>query len=327
MIQITSEIKSDLKFIESSIAIGGFGNLIQRDIRTIHDKIKIISKYTDNILLIHQHEIISNEEFLNKVYDIIESYPQFNLKFLCATSTELKHSISPLVSLIQWKDLTTRQYISWNFNKTENIFNQTNFIKSNKIHKGIFSVRKQSNVRDYIFSNLHTSKFDGIIRYAKWSINTQEETPYQKTEMYKKFPTFLELIDEYKKSYVSFVIESKESDTMNPLTEKTLISFLTRTMPIILNGRNYIKELSKMGFYVFNDEFGFDIEDDLLPSFSETRYNKFLYCIKRYNKMSKKDISNMYSNNIEKINHNYILANYFINNSLKFPVKYLENIT
>lgn len=93
---------------------------------------------------------------------------------------------------------------------------------------------------------------------------------------------------------------------LNQISEKILIAFLTKTIPIVYAGVDYIKELTDVGFYVWNSEFGFDNGDGLEID-NEIKMNNFVNCINFYNKNTIDDIKNLYHNNIDKIQKNYEL--------------------
>ena len=266
------------------------------------------STNSDKISLVNYHECFSKLERLNEVRKIIKEHSDKEILISASTTTSIDNLYEPLVNIFFWKSANIRQDISWNSWKTQiSLFDERYYKSYPKTNKGILSVRKENERRNYLFSLINNNTFDGIIRYGKWPWHEDIENnnPIY-LNLVNKFPTFLDLISEYKSSYVSFVVETELSDFMNPLTEKTLISFLTKTMPIVLGGKNYIKELKDMGFYVWNDEFGFDADE--LQSFDLNKVDSYFNCIEKYNQMSKSEISDMYSKNIDKIEHNYNLV-------------------
>ena len=105
----------------------------------------------------------------------------------------------------------------------------------------------------------------------------------------------------------------QESEIQNQLSDKTLFAFLTKTMPIVYGGKNYIKELKKMGFYVWNDEFGYGDGDNYHSSLP-IKINKFSNCIDYYNRYSIDDISLLYDLNKEKIEKNFEIAKIVLEN-------------
>jgi hypothetical protein len=59
-----------------------------------------------------------------------------------------------------------------------------------------------------------------------------------------------------------------------------------------------------MGFYIWNDEFGFG-EFDYMDYFDESKIIKYIESINNFNKMSKNEIIELYNTNIDKIENNY----------------------
>ena len=302
----SDEIKYQLDFAKKSKIFYLVGKTNELELKENLGKLK---KYLDstkfkNISLVNYHECFSTIQFINDVTDIVNEHSDKEIYISSSTSTPFEHFYNPLVNIFFWKTAKMREDISITSNGSFlNLFTE-NFYKGDfkKINKGILSVRRETDLRNYLFSIIDDSKFDGIFRYAKWIDWHEKETSIHFNQV-NKFPTFLQLIDEYKKSYVSFVVETEMTDFMNPLTEKTLISFLTKTIPIVLGGKSYVKELKEMGFYVWNDEFGFDGDEYETFSFDKVKsYNK---CIETYNQMSINEIQDIYNSNIDKIEHNY----------------------
>lgn len=261
------------------------------------------------------HETISDLSYLNAIYKIIED---FKIDAIISTSTTsfFNKSTHPLTNLLMWRDVTTRKTISWNSEHNIPIFNDTFFYgkRVNEIrkYKGILSVRKQNEIRKYVFDN--NPKIDnGIVRYANWPQNV--ENLIEDNESIDKFPTLDKLIEEYSNSYFSFIIESEHGDTdINPtanLTEKTLIGLLTGTMPIVLGGKNMISDLSKMGITVWNDKFGFG-DGDNYSTYSNYKADAFLRCIDNVNKLSISEVKSIWNSNIELIQKNYDLISYLL---------------
>lgn len=305
---LSSKIKYQLDFAKKSkifyITIVANEVDYKKNISNLKQFLK--STKEDKISLVNYHECFSRIERLNEVIEIIKQSDK-EILISAATSTPLDNLYEPLVNIFFWRNARTRYDISWKSDEIDFYLFDKKWYESDfeKQTKGILSVRKETDFRNKLFSFIDESKFDGIFRYAKWTGARQDETSEYLTNK-NKFPTFIELIKEYQKSYCSFVIESELSEWMNPFTEKTMIPFLTKTLPIVLGGQNYIKELKDMGFYVFNDEFGFESADEL-PTFDLNKAIYYHKCIENYNKMSVQEISELYNKNIDKIEHNYNL--------------------
>lgn len=263
------------------------------------------STKSDKISLVNYHECFSRTDRLNEVRDIINQNNDKTIFISAATSTSIDNLYNPLVNIFFWKSARTRYDISWKSDEIDFYLFDKKWYESDfkKQIKGILSVRKETDFRNKLFSFIDASKFDGVFRYAKWTGSRNDET-FEYLNQKNKFPTFIELIKEYQKSYCSFVIESELSEFMNPFTEKTMISFLTKTMPVVLGGQNYVKELKEMGFYVFNDEFGFG-DSDTLPTFDSNKAIGYNKCIEKYNSFTFEEITDMYKSNIDKIENNY----------------------
>lgn len=310
-----SEIEYQLEFIKNCDV---FRIILYRSETIFKDSLNKLNSYIElnkpkKLLILNSYEITEYSDRIESIRQLMNSY-DIEYYISLATSTSIDNCLHPLVNICFWSDVSTRKSIKWKItnNNSFKLFDISNFENIlNKSVRGIFSMRKELTKRNHIEGELQKiGKFDGIYRYIKYPRNYNKE--FNDDEI-SKYPTFFELINEYKSSYISFIVESDvQEQFMNPLTEKTLISFLTKTMPIVLGGANYVKELKEMGFYVWNDEFGFDDYSDSLYRFKIEKIKKFVGCIDYFNKMSKKDIDNMYIDNIEKIESNYNLVKRFL---------------
>lgn len=303
----SDEVKYQLDFAKKSKIFYLVGKTNEFDLQQNLLKLKKYLNSTNfkKISLVNYHECFSTIEFIQNVQDIIKHHTDKEIYISASTSTQFDNFYHPLVNILFWKSAKMREDISIKSSGNFlNLFNEKFYIDGfKKTNKGILSVRRETDLRNNLFSIINKSVFDGIIRYAKWlDWNEHESVDY--LNKINDFPTFIELIDEYKSSYVSFVVETEMTDFMNPLTEKTLIAFLTKTMPVVLGGQNYVKELKEMGFYVFNDEFGFG-DSDTLPTFDLNKLIGYTKCIEKYNSFTFEEITNMYNSNIDKIENNY----------------------
>jgi hypothetical protein len=119
-------------------------------------------------------------------------------------------------------------------------------------------------------------------------------------------------------SYVSFVIESS-NDTEDDLrfTEKTVRTFLLKTIPLLINVWGYNKALRSHGIQTFEDVFGLDENWDECGEVE--RMNKFITALENFNKLSIKEIEEIYfSESIQrKLNINFeIIMDSFKDNNL-----------
>lgn len=279
-------------------------------------KLKVFVTNSNNtkISIVSFYELFLIQSHIDKVIEFMKSQ---NKEFYLSapTSTKLDNFFEPLVNIYFWKSRQIGSNVSWISYLNNNgifLFEKNRYqITESKNNKGILSIRKKTKKRDYLNSIIDSKSFEGIYRYIEYP----QQYGYElKTHTINQYPSMEDLINEYKKSFISFVAETdfielpKSIPTkMNQLSEKTLIAFLTKTMPIVLGGKNYVKELKDMGFYVWNDEFGFGNGD----SKSNTDYEKidlFNNCITTYNKMSKEDITKLYNSNLDKIENNYYIV-------------------
>ena len=277
-----------------------------------NDVSKIIDVYFDNY---DKFTIVLREEtfkFYETLYRIYNKVNETNKEILIssATSTDGYLFTHPLVNLCFWQGSNHKKYINWN-SETIDWFDKSYYTNFEKNTKGILSVRKKSIIRDRLFNKINN--FDGIFRYASWAVFDGDETESLLKQTHD-FPSILELISQYCKSYISFVVETHTSEITNQLSDKTIFAFLTKTMPVVYGGSNYVRELKDMGFYVWNDEFGFDNGDIHHPA-SELKQYKFANCIENFNNLSIMDVQTMYNQNKDKIEKNFELIKVVLENN------------
>ena len=277
----------------------------------IRDSISGGKKY----IFYYEHETINNLNYLNNIYKIIE---EFKIDALISTSTTstFPRSTHPLTNFLMWRNVHTRKNISWKSEENIPIFDKSFYygkkIEGDRQYKGILSVRKENEIRDYLF-NKNPKIDNGIVRYAKWPHNSPNLS--ENKNHIDKFPLLSDVIKEYENSYFSFIVESEHGDSdVNPttnLTEKTLIGLLTGTMPIILGGRGIISDLENIGIKVWNKEFGFE-EGDSYSNYSEYKIDSFIKCIENVNKLSMSEIKEYWNTNKKIIQNNYDLISYIL---------------
>jgi hypothetical protein len=307
-------VKKQIEFINNS-DIFRILTFIKTDFlfEEMFSKLKIFVKNSNNtkISIVSFYEIFLFQSHIDKIVEFMESQ---NKEFYLSapTSTKLDNFFEPLVNIYFWKSRIIGSDVSWvSYLNNSGIF----LFKKNryeifqpKNNKGILSIRKKTKKRDYLNSIFDVNSFEGIYRYIEYPQQYGREL---KTDTINQYPSMEDLINEYKKTFISFVVETDLIESpkfipskMNMLTEKTLIAFLTKTIPIVLGGKNYVKELKEMGLYVWNDEFGFANGDSLQNS-DYNKINLFNECINTYNKITKEDIEKIYNNNLDKIQNNY----------------------
>lgn len=308
------QIEKQIDWFKTKKAIGWHPDNSEDDVRNIIEN-------TDDFFFYTSHEFYSDN--LDILIKLIDEYPNKKIFISQPTTTQFKHSFHPIVSLLHFANLhelyinPMKDNVIWQLGEYEsdsitagyfNLINKDNFKNLSKSNKGILSVRKQNDTRDKIFDKIDFHKFDGIIRYIKveTSINHdyKKETLLPHHYQMNKNPKTSDLVKEYCKSFVSFVIETDTKDSKYTcITEKTILPFLTQSLPVIYGGIDYIKHLNDMGFYTFNDELGFST--DSLDYGDERKIDNFLEMINRYNKLSYSEIKKIYKQNYKKIKNNY----------------------
>lgn len=324
MYRIPTVLRDEIDYIKNSSVISiqcsndiGESNLNNRSVIN-----KLSGKQTYIFSL--REEVIHTDEILQ---DLIKTAKEKSLDFkiLSSTSTEFEHTIHPLVSLTQWNGNSARNQINWDFDDTIVTFKKDTFdfapTSNHREYKGILSVRKNNPTRNMFF-NKDVKINDGIVRYANWPNFGNETSKLLKTK--SKFPTFLELIEEYKNSLFSFIMETSEpyndnNNTKthhNSLSEKTILAFLSGTMPIVLGGSGYVKELTEMGFKVWNNDFGFSNADER-DDYDKVGLDYFYECLNQVNTMTLNAAKKYWDTYKKDIQHNFdIISTYVLNNEL-----------
>lgn len=314
MINLPKRVYKEFDVLQNGIIL----HINQYDWNTLEESKSIIKKTIKNnnkYLFLYEHETISDLNYLNNIYKIIEEF-KIDAYILTSTTSTFPRSTHPLTNFLMWRNVDTRKNISWKSEQNIPIFDKSFYygkkVEGERKYKGILSVRKENHIRDYVFSK--NPKIDsGIIRYANWPHNG--ENLVEDLDRINKFPNLDKLIEEYTNSYFSFIIESEHGDSnLNPttnLTEKTLIGLVTGTMPIVLGGRGIISDLENMGIKVWNNEFGFG-EGDFYSNYSEYKTDSFLKCIENVNKLSLNEVKQYWNKNKEIIQNNYNLVSYLL---------------
>lgn len=262
-------------------------------------------KHFDKFTILCPQEVFSDLEYLNNLQTIIKNNSEKEIYISCSTSTEYEYSLNPLLNILFWRDTWSRNSIAWESGDIS-IFDESNYILSEKNIKFVLSSRKKRKKRDYIFKNL-VGNYDGIVRYASWPEDGEHDTRWEIKNKHK-FPTWIDIIKEYNSSFVAFVIETDSSSYINQVSEKLFLAFLTKCIPVVLpNETNLVSEIEKMGFYTFNEYFGLKENTN-----ENTNLDGFIYVIEKINKMSLSDIETIYNQNKDKIEHNYKLIRYLL---------------
>jgi len=276
-------------------------------------------KNRDRLIVVSQAESFGNMKLYDSILKIIDENPDKDIRISSATASKFPFSTHPLTNLIMWKDVVGRNDVMW---VCENAPTFPNFTKDNivtcenKNIKSIISVRKQNDLRKYLFDNIHPTDIDGICRYYHWHPDIENDDI--KTWKTEKIRTISELHGDYSSSFISFVVETELGDSStnftSTFTEKTLFSIVNGTMPIILGSKNLINDLKKIGIKTFNEEFGFGNVSDFYDSHSTKRIDKFIECIHNVKNTNITDVEKMWIDNRDSIQKNYdIVASILFN--------------
>lgn len=257
----------------------------------IIEKVLEYSKHHSTFLLLIYFEIIFDSRDFQKISECLNSIPN-KVWIMSTTTTRHPLYVEPIVNLLVWKE----QLIDELDEKTyvpafpTDLWENTKYENKDKNIKSILSLRRQNKQRDLLYEKVK-DKDISIKRY------------YTK-EPNKVYPKWNELVDEYLKTYVSFVCETTYPSWTETtcMTEKSILAFLCGNIPIILGKKRLVKELNEMGFWVANEYFGYDEYADSLDDFSEEKIDLFSRCVDRVNET---DIEKFYINNIDKINNNH----------------------
>lgn len=258
----------------------------------IIDKVLKYSKEQSTFLLLIYFEIIFDSRDFKRISDCIKSLPN---KIWIMSTTATKHPlyVEPIVNLLVWKEQLIDEihdnsiYVPAFPNY---LWEEKKYRVENKKIKSILSLRRQNKQRDLLYNEVKDIDIS-IKRYH-----------YREPE--KDYPIWKELIDEYLKTYVSFVCETTYPSWTETtcVTEKSILAFLCGNIPIILGKKRLVKELKEMGFWIPNEHFGYDEYADSLDDLSNEKINLFVRCIERINQTN---IEEFYLDNINHIHNNH----------------------
>lgn len=313
-INLNERLKYEKNFIKNNPIID------IRDDRGVSliDRINYCFNTYDKFLFLYQQEIFRDKKIVRYIQKKVEETKK-EVLISSATTTDDFLFTHPITNLYFWQGTFSKSKL--NSDSTPVLyFDKKYYLKQSKETKGILSIRKKSIERDILFSNIE--KFDGILRYISFPVNSGLETP-EVIKNTSHFPDWENLIKEYNKSYISFIIESERGIDYNQLSEKTIIGFLTKTIPIVYGGKDYVKELKQMGFYVWNDEFNFGKGDEYERGSIEKNKN-YINTIEYYNKLSLQDIEKLYNENLDKVEKNYQLAKIVMEDKYWWDLKIIE---
>lgn len=300
--------ENDLEYLNSSTIYKVNPNYVEDTFNLI--KNEIIGKTT----IITTDEIFTQKKEFEKLQNIcLEKQKEgIEVRILTSSLKRIQNGFNPLTNFLCWNDA------KHNTDKNGQIelhFDIKNFIDFKpKTNKFILSWRKQSPLRDSIANNLVKNESE-IIRYH--GITPKElmnSVPDKQTYL-----SWKELIEEYKSSLISFIIETEYwienpeviCNEVIPFTEKIMIPFLTKSLPIVFAKEDYNEYLNNMGFFTLNKEYG-------INGTSVIEYNQ---CIQKIQSLSFNDIKKIYDNYQKEIENNYKL----IIDIIKYPKLKIKN--
>jgi len=290
------------------------------DIDYICNEIRNFSSFTDEFVILHSHEVITHSAKLESIYDLIDEL-DIKIYIHSSVSNQPYHGVHPLVNIWMWSrnyGYTSADY--YDKDSMNLLFRKDTYLNSSKINinkktiKSILSSRTSSGIRDYIFSNINKDDVE-INRYINYTHAEELNEDIQPNNRLTLFPSFNELLDEYYSSIFSFIIETDnfsfypihspktQFQTGPQLSEKTIIPFLTGTIPIIIGQKHLISDLEKMGFWIANKDFGYSDGDEYI--YYKYKANRFIRCIKNINKLSFNETKQYWLDNKDKIYNNW----------------------
>ena len=113
------------------------------------------------------------------------------------------------------------------------------------------------------------------------------------------------MIGEYHDSYISIVCETNNSPIISEIktpqfSEKSLIAFLSGTMPLIFGAPNLIKNFNDIGLYTWNHYFGFE-GDEL---YEVDKIQSFKKVVNKISDLSTDEVKKIWIENKDKIQSN-----------------------
>lgn len=279
---------------EIDLLVSGNFLLVYLPYQSESEKLEILTNITkeisekDNFIILMRHEVSEESDFIDSINDSISYYGK-NVKILQSTaSSKVKNGTHPLTNIYMWsKIVISSDYTNPNephiIAFPSHLYESfPNFIEY-KSNSSILSLHNESSIRNYVCDKIDTSKI-GIFRFH----SKENTTPIH----------WYDLIEEYKSSYFSFVMETNYGTwSSNCLTEKTILALITGTIPIIIGQDNLVKDLKSIGFWLPNNDLSADDFIDSISSISE---------------MSNEEIHYYYINNLDNINNNWkIISNLF----------------
>lgn len=266
----------------------------------IHKKINDFKKINKKFTIVIYLETIRDENLLHFFNNLLHDLNKDGYEVYLSMNTLTYNSfyLHPLTNCIQYKNF-------FNGLKSDYFLND-----ENKIHNSILSIRRKNKERDLFFKK-YDKNFNGIFRYLNVDMNIKNKNS-------ELAPNKKEFISEMKSSYVGFTFETITMEDLVSFTEKTMLLFLSKTLPIVyLKNSNHLKLLEDMGFYLLNREIGYLGIDGTL----EEKINEFIKCVDFVNDIKTEELKNIYNKNIKKINNNFKIVYEIIYSNKHYPNK------
>lgn len=261
---------------------------------------------------------------INKILNYIKKYNS-KFKLHLGTSSYSKDTTHPYTnvallhstSFINDVNFLKSDYVIGEYysNLAKHIFLYENVSK--KTNPYIISSRRYNLSRFKIYNKLNIKNPSGIIRFILQSPQMSaldiKNNGYTKTNF---------LLNEYDKTYISFILETAVDDNrtlgyFKALTEKSLIGFHTKTLPIILGCKGLNRELLNMGFWTGNELFNID-DNDINAE------DRIVELVNKFNNMNINDIKRIYDDNLVNINSNFELLHKLFDLGKEFNKDYTE---
>lgn len=262
----------------------------QIDKSEYHDRLKtwIYKQINSPKVLNIGCEIIIKDFFVEILQSILSEFP-IECYVSAGTSNQYDYFLNPLVQIYNWKECAHHR------NFEEDLFTKKFFENIEKTNKGILTINRKTQIRDYIHKKI--KNFDGFYNYVSESNNF---LPWQEHSRISK------------KSFVHFIIETdcnnfaiqSNNNFGNHLTEKTILPILEESIIVVLGGHEFIKSLNDLGFYVWNNDFGFNSADKNFKDDYRKTLNSFVDCINYYNSLTFDEIKSIYKKDKDKILNN-----------------------
>lgn len=258
------------------------------DVSKSIDRIRKYAKNENDFLIYVFQEIIPFQEYFDKIINLVESLPN-NIWIMSSTASPHPLFVTPLLNTLMFKDDKRLNDIDKDGNDWVLYFDEKVLTPCEKIFESILSVVNPNKQREYLFNNIKPHTLH-IQRYYNNNTNTT-------------YPTWSELTQEYLRTYLACVVETNYPSTtsFNCMTEKTLLSFFCRCIPLVLGKKYIVRDLKDMGFWIANESLGFG-DADTYEDDDIKKVDYYIKCIERINNI---DVKEFYYDNIENINNNY----------------------